>query len=300
MSRGENETNKTASNTKDASAPVKSFGKFKFNSKPSRLQSKTDTNDNCTLDTFKSSTNSVNNISTASNASDCVVISDDEQGFTTAKGLLEKELDDDIFGDFGTDEMMFTKKTKTTKKEATCMEDLYAKYGTPVKEKSSVETFDIDKELNSNSTYVNAVKKLDENMQQLRATPKKTATVNKFKFNTRPKPATATAAAQNTTLDSTSNSSSFSTNYMSTHNSLQTGVESNVSTVKPSTIASGTSFMSTNKSSNSTSSFTTTNTTLSGNTSTIISVDTPVSNPYKPITVSPPVENSFNTNDNSL
>lgn len=298
MSRSENETNKTASNTKDASAPVKSFGKFKFNSKPSRLQSKTDTN--CTLDTFKSNTNSVSNISIASNASDCVVISDDEHGFTTAKGLLEKEMDDDIFGDFGNDDIMPTKATKSTKTEATCMEDLYAKYGSPVKDKSSVDTFDIDKELSSNSTYVNAVKKLDENMQQLRATPKKTATVSKFKFNTRSKPATATATAQNTALNSTSNSSGFSTNYSSTDNSLKIGVESNVSSVKPPTIVSGSSFISTNKSSTSTSSFTTTNTTLSGNTSTIISVDTPVSNPYKPITVSPPVENSFNTNDNSL
>lgn len=66
-------------------------------------------------------------------------------------------------------------KTTTNKSKIT-LDDLYSKYGSPEKDES-IETspfksnnpLDIDKALNSNIAYVQAMKKLDANMQQLEA-----------------------------------------------------------------------------------------------------------------------------------
>lgn len=293
MSRSENESNKMASGD-DVSVPAKTVGKFKFNTKSTRTQPKSDTIENRTVNTIKSTVNNVANLSTASNSSDCVLISDDEHGFSTAKSILAKQDDfeDDIFAEYDTTDLVFTKPTKTPK-EAICMEDLYAKYGTPEKKgKNAIDTFDIDKQLNSNASYVTAMKKLDENMQQLRASPKKATVGSKFKFNTRSKPATATATAtsQNTTMSSSSTSASFGATLSTTSSSWKSGFESNTNTTKSSVIASGMNSINANKTLNSTNSFATPITPLSGNASINTSQNSlknmSVSNPYKPVPIS--------------
>lgn len=295
MSRSENEINKKAIGGDDA-AQEKS-GKFKFNVKSSKPTPKPETNGNRSINIIKSVEKRTVNLSTASNTSDCVIIDDDDHGFSSAKSILAKsDKDDCILTEFETPEITFFKPSKTTT-EATCMEDLYTKYGTPNKNgKSSIETFDIDKELNSNASYVNAMKKLDENMQQLKASPKKTS-IGKFKFNTRSKPATITSES-NISHTSNSTSKTFNISHLSTSASVKNGTESTASVVKPSTIVSGTMTVNKITNSNSKTNSTSLDVTLSGNSLTKTATDvlknsiTP--NPYKPIPTTNKTSNKNN------
>lgn len=204
MSRNEKDTTKTMNST-DVSAPVKT-SKFKFTKPTSRLQLQTNADENRTLNTIGN--NKTNELNTVKKLDDCVVISDEEH--SPLKSVAVKKVNDDIFEDFKSNDFTFTTASTLAKNDVDdrTMEALYAKYGTPkVKEKS---TIDIDEALNSNASYVSAMKKLDENMERLKTSPKKTTT-SKFKFNSRSKP--TNVANQNATpISVSSNTSSFSTN----------------------------------------------------------------------------------------
>lgn len=296
MSHNENDSSKMNSNT-STTAPTKAPGKFKFNTKTSAKNVVADSIKNSTSTANKIATSAVHNVSTASNGSDCMIIDDDQHGFSTAKSLLSKENEDDIlFEDFDADDLTFTKITTQTKKE-TSMEDLYAKYGSPKpKSASTLDIFDIDKQLSSNASYVNAIKKLDENMAQLRASPLKKPTTaatttagSKFKFNVKSKP--PTAIGQSVSPPVVAISSGFGTNLktmgMSNQSSKTSTALSNTGTFKPSTITSNISSNSTVSNSSSITSYAS-------------SFDTPVSNPYKSITpVQSQVENSSKMDNSS-
>lgn len=168
------------------SGTTKRIGKFKFNSRStSRPQT--------LAEPLINGENKRNALNTTND--DCVVISDEEHGFSPVKKIARKTTEDDIFANFEMNDLTFTKPQQRDKREIKTMDDLYAKYGTPeAKTKTALDTIDIDKELNSNASYVSAMKKLDEGLEQLRSSPKKT-TVGKFKFNTRSKPSTITSDA---------------------------------------------------------------------------------------------------------
>lgn len=292
MTSKENDSSKMNSNT-NTTASAKTHGKFKFNQKTSAAKPVADSKPKPISIADKIGTTTVHNISTASNGSDCMIIDDDQHGFATAKSLASKEIEEDIFlDDFNADDLTFTKITTKTKKE-TSMEDLYAKYGSPKpKSASTLDVLDIDKQLSSNASYVNAIKKLDENMQKLRASPqKKPPTTSKFKFAVKSNP--LTAAAQSVSPPAVANSSGFGTNFKATsttsHNSKPNAAATNVGTFKPATVTS-------NVSSNSTAS----NSLLSQSASSS-AFDTPVAKPYKSVTpVQSQLESSSKTDNDSL
>lgn len=69
--------------------------------------------------------------------------------------------------------------SKGIKRTAATMDDIYAKYGSPTKSGS----LDIEKTLNKDPSYVKAMQKLDENLQQLdRTATQSKPTTGKFKF----------------------------------------------------------------------------------------------------------------------
>lgn len=212
MERSDKDTAKAMDST-DVSKPAKT-SKFKFNKPTSRLQLQTNnTNENRSLNIIGNQTSGLGTVKKF----DCVVISDEEhspiKGTTAAKKVTAPSAlnddGDDLFKDFKSNDLTFMKESTSTKNAAKTMEDLYAKYGTPkASEKSEFDSLDIDKALNSNASYVNAMKKLDENMERLKTSPKKPATTSKFKFNSRSKP----NSASNQNTSQISNSSNFSTN----------------------------------------------------------------------------------------
>lgn len=288
VNRNENDNNKMNSNAKATAS-----GKFTFNKKSSHTNVATDSNKNSKSTTDKIGSSTVHNISTASNASDCIIIDDDQHGFSTVKSLLAKEnVEDDFLDEFSADDLTFTKITTQNKKE-TSMDDLYAKYGSPKpKSASALDTFDIDKQLNSNASYVNAIKKLDENMQQLRASPiKKPTTGGKFKFNSKSKLPTATD--QSISPPAIANSSGFRTNLKTMGMSNQIAKigagSANMGTFKPATITSKTASINATSSS-----------TASSSSSFAFSFDTPISKPYKPMQpVQSPIESSSKMGNSS-
>lgn len=292
LNHNENDSNKMNSNA-NATASVRSHGKFTLNKKSSHANVATASNKNSISTMAKVASSAIHNVSTASNGSDCMIIDDDQHGFSTVKNLLAKEKEeDDFLEEFDTDDLTFTKITTQNKKE-TCMEDLYAKYGSPnQKSASALDTFDIDKELNSNASYVNAIKKLDENMQQLRASPLKNPTTNsKFKFNVKSKP--PTAINQKISPPAATKSSGFSTNFktmgMLNPISKTSNGSANAGTFKPSTITSNNAAISTSSHSMTSKSFPS-------------SFDTPVLKPYKPIQPvqsQSPIKNSSKTGNSS-
>lgn len=257
-----------------AKASDKITGKFSFKSKPPPKHVAPiaeNANKNFKMQTPKSVANSLQNVSTVSTDSDCIIVDDSEHGFKSVKSLLV----DDGFDDFTADDLTFTQMTTKSNTTST-MDDIYAKYGSLGSNKNSVDTFDIDKQLNSNASYVNAVKKLDENMKQLRASPvKKPTTTSTFKYNVR-----GAAPIAKSTSPSTSvvNSASINTNLKSLNLPNRTGLTNN-GTFKPPTVTS----TSTSSSKPATSVNSTVDT----------SFDTPVLKSYKPIrTAHSPVDNS--------
>lgn len=200
MARNEKDMANTM-NAADVSVPVKT-SKFKY-TKPtsSRLQLQTNTNENRTLNIISTKTNGLNSIK---KSDDCVVISDEDP--SPVKKITKKKTDDDFFVEIKSNDFAFTRASTLVENE---MDALYAKYGSPKPNiKSNFESLDIDKELNSNASYVNAMKKLDENLEQLKTSPKKTTTKSKFKFNA---PSKTTSAIQKTTqIAASSNKTSFS------------------------------------------------------------------------------------------
>lgn len=277
------------SNT-STTAPTKTHGKFKLNKKTSAANVATDSNKRSTSATDKIGSSTVHNVSTASNGSDCMIIDDDQHGFSTAQSLLSKETDDDMFfDDFHADNLTFTKITTKPKKE-TSMDDLYAKYGSPKpKSASTLDTFDIDKQLNSNASYVNAMKKLDENMKQLHASPLKqpTTTSGKFKFNVKSKPSAPALGLSISPPVATNPSTNFKTMGMINQSSKTSTVLTNSGLFKPLTITSNMGSMNTASNSGSSTSFAS-------------SFGTPVSKPYQTTTpIESPVENSSKTGNSS-
>lgn len=291
MPRNENDSSKMNSNT-STSAPAKTHGRFKFNPKPSRANVApipSDLNKNAKITTEKIDSISVQNVSTASNGSDCMIIDEEEHGFSTVKSVLAKEKedhvvddDDDIFENFSVDDLKFTKIT-TKKKEDAGMDDLYAKYGSPKpKSTNTLDTFDIDKQLNSNASYVNAMKKLDENMKQLRASPMKNPIAGKrFKYNAPSK--SGAAIGKSISPPAVVNSSGLDTAFKPARVPNQI---SNYGMLKPSTATSNITSIS--------------RTSTNSSTSIASSFDTPVLKPYKPIQpVDSPVENSSRNSTSS-
>lgn len=214
MSRNDKDTTKSISSN-GFTAPVKSTGKFKFNTKSSsRVQTNTD--ENRPLNTIGSNAKNF-----AAKFDDCVIISD-EDSISPIKNRKAKKMDDsddDMFAASKSPDFSFKRASTLVSSESRTMEDILAKYGSPeIDNKSKFDSLDIDKTLNSNASYVNAMKKLDENMEILRTSPKKPVGTSKFKFNTRSKPATG----QNTTqisapsLSSTNSSFTFSSGNKST------------------------------------------------------------------------------------
>lgn len=280
--------------TTNATASAKTHGKFKFNQKSSAAKPVADLKPKSTSNADKVGTITEHNISTASNASDCMIIDDDPHGFTTAKSLVSKEAEEDIFfDDFNADDLTFTKITTQIKND-TRMEDLYAKYGSPKpKSASAFDVLDIDKQLNSNASYVSAIKKLDENMQKLRASPMKKppATASKFKYNV--KSNASTAAAQSISPPAVAKPSGFDTNFkamgMTNQMSKPSAAPTNNTTFKPSTITA-----------NITSNKTSSNSLASLSASSSSSFDAPVSRPYKATTpVQSQIESSLKTGNSS-
>lgn len=291
MSRNDKDTTKTTNST-DVSVPVKSTGKFKFNAKP-RLQQKTNTDEN-------QSTNSVNNLNgfkTASSILDCLVISD-EDGVSPVKIAKTDKMDEDLLGDFKPNDMIYTKPSSLVKNQINTMDDLYTKYGSPKADsKCTFDSFDIDKELKSNASYVSAMKKLDENMAELKKSPKKTTTTSKFKFNTRSKPAT-----QNT-INSSSSGANFSSSNTTIASNKTTSAITPVLVNKyaPETTSQGESaLINTTKSMNSSTNISmnscTTASSLASNSHAALSNSHELNGD---ISVSP-IENSINSNEGSL
>lgn len=201
MARNEKDTTNPM-NSADVSVPVKT-SKFKYTKPTSRLQLQTNTDENRTLNIIATKTNGLNSIK---KSDDCVVISDEDP--SPVKKITVKQMDDDFFEEIQPNDFAFTRASTLVENE---MDALYAKYGSPKPNvKSNFESLDIDKALNSNASYVNAMKKLDENMEQLKTSPKKTTTKSKFKFNA---PSKLANVKQNTTqIAASSNTTSFSGN----------------------------------------------------------------------------------------
>lgn len=306
MARNEKDTAKAMQTTTDVSAPVKT-SKFKFNKPTSRLQLQTNTDENRTLNTIEKTTSAE---SAVKKADDCVIISDEDspiKSVTMAKKITAPNIcdDDDFFGDFKSNDLTYVRPPTKAKSEVKTMEDLYAKYGSPnANKKTTFDTMDIDKELNSNVSYVNAMKKLDENMERLKTSPKKTVTTSKFKFNSRSKPANTTN--QNTTqISDTSNTSSTSSFELSstiaTSNKTATVTSGAFSSSASSLLSSSISNFTANSTVTTTNKFSPVNTSQNRATPTNTTSQTSSSSTgsYKPESATPisPVDNSFKLND---
>lgn len=154
---------------------------------------------------------------------ECIEISDDDRSpskkSSTSTSLQNRHNDSwsEIESSF-----MHTDSNRNSKRKesSTTMDDIYAKYGKPdVSPKKSgglSGRFDIDKELNNNPSYVQAMKKLDENLQQLDQTVTQfnKPSTGKFKFqpskrNLSTVPASAVTPMTKTTPSSTTSSATF-------------------------------------------------------------------------------------------
>lgn len=271
----------------DDTPPATRPNKFKFNPKPSRLQKQTNTDENRSTNTIEAKTNGTK---PTSSANDCVVISDDSASpvkTDTTKGMG----DDDIFADYEENEWTFNRASTLVSNEAKTMEDLYAKYSSP-KPGNKADSFDIDKELNSlnsHASIVNAKRKLDENMELLKKSPKKPVASSKFKFNTRSKPAVPTdqnATICGNSLNSTNVSSTITSALSFVSNAVNSS--SNISPV--------------NSSRNDTKSLSAGSMSSMANSGTNLNTYSPDSSSlmsHKQTTVVSPPDNSFKTIDDS-
>lgn len=294
-----NDTIKTATSNDapaigQAPAALKTAGKFKFSSKTSRLQQQTNTDENRSANSIEVKSNGLKAVSSAN---DCVVISD-EDSVSPVKKVAINTIDDDLFEDFQANELTFTRASTLAKRDVETMDDLFAKYGTPKSENKASESFDIDKELsslNSNAAIVSAKRKLDENMELLKKSPKKPAVSSKFKFNVRSKPGSSmdqsTIQSGTNSLNSTSLSSS-NTNAANNHASTS---------VTSAYVSNGASKFSAVNTFRNESSVTNTSTSLSGNSaknSNSYSTSFSSNSDMPTAPVSPP-DCSFNVIDNS-
>lgn len=297
MERSERDTVR-AMDSINASKPAKT-SKFKFNKPTSRLQLQANnTNENRTLNIIA---NKTSDSGTVKKAIDCVVISDEESSplesvkvakKVTVSSALDDDDDDDLFKDFKSNDLTSMKESTSATNQAKTMEDLYAKYGTPkANEKSKIDTLDIDKALNSNASYVVAMKKLDENMVRLKTSPNKTITTSKFKFNSRSKQTSETN--QNTAK--ISNSTNFSTNTSFASNTTATVTSGAYSSSVSNSLSSSTTNLTANSTASTVNRFspvtTATNTTSQNSASSTNSY-----RPEPPASISP-VDISFKSND---
>lgn len=142
----------------------------------------------------------------------CIEISDDERIPSPIDNVTTHKKDNS-FVDFSEDDLIFTKSSTNEIKSKLTVEDVYAKYGSPETKlngsspNKSDDFFDIEKSLSSNPSYVQATKKLSENMLQFDA-PKPSSnpsTKSKFKFNVR-----SSKTSANSTITSTNNNSTVS------------------------------------------------------------------------------------------
>lgn len=313
MPRGEKDTAKTM-NSNNVSAPMKT-SKFKFTKPTSRLQLQTNTNENRTLNTIGNTTNGA---STVKKSDECFIISDDEPSpvknvtapgkkvtapvktvMAPVKSVPASRTLDDSFEDFKSNDWTFTRASTLAKNETQTIEDLYAKYGSPKSsDKSKFDSIDIDQALNSNASYVNAMKKLDENMEQLKTSPPKKVTTGKFKFNMRSKPANVTNTTQISVSKSTSSfsSSSFASSSASSASNQTATLTSDVySSSVLNTYSSSISNSSSSVSNPTVNKFSPVNTPRIFTTPTDASTSQSSSGSYKPdmASVSSPTESSF-------
>lgn len=162
--------------------------------------------------------------------SSCIEISDDERVPSPVDDVvtLTPTKSNDSFSNLKEEDMTFVKITKSTTKRELSVDDIYAKYGSPVKNNG----FDIDKSLKSNPSYREATEKLNENLQRL-DTIKPTANPpgkGKFKFNVR---STRPANTIETNSCSPWNNTNISTSSLSSSRSrTETVTTNNVSSSK--------------------------------------------------------------------
>lgn len=150
-------------------------------------------------------------------SSSFIEISDDDEKSSSpiiyhpiAKRSHTTDSDDDFFASNDRKETNSVKKQNEELSEMSTINDIYAKYASPSPRKkierphlTPDDKFDLDAALNSNDAYVNAMKKLDENLQQIQQSQKATAqvpkpSVGKFKFN---KPRGLSALTNSTVTD---------------------------------------------------------------------------------------------------
>lgn len=188
---------------------------FKYVKPTERKKPETLNNENANLNCMIQSPKETETKKTATRIS-CIEISDDEgvPNPIHKSAALSSLRKNDSFVDFSEDDLVFTKPTDETRSALT-VEDVYAKYGSPETKPNSTSSnksddlFDIEKSLSSNPSYIEATKKLSDNMNKLDSSKPaaKPPANSKFKFNVRSSKATASANATLTTTTTTSISS---------------------------------------------------------------------------------------------
>lgn len=196
--------------------------KFKHNKPVERKPLGPSSIDNINMNSLQ-----LNSAKSVTNSS-CIEISDDEGATSPMDDVvtLSPTKDNDSFSNLKEEDLTFVKTIKSTTKREITVDDVYAKYGSPVK----INTFDIDKSLKSNPSYMEATEKLNENLQRLDTNnklPTNPSGKGKFKFNV---PSTRPANTTETNSSSPWNNTNISTSSLSSSRSrTETLTTNNVS-----------------------------------------------------------------------
>lgn len=207
--------------------------KFKYNKPVERKPLRPCSIDNTDMNSLHSnSTKSVTNVS-------CIDISDDDRIPSPMDDVVTSSPTkaNDSFSNFKEEDMTFVKTTKNTTKRELTVDDIYAKYGSPIKN----DTFDIDKSLKSNPSYMEATDKLNKNLQRLDTIKptKNPLGKGKFKCNI---PSTRPANTTETNSISPWNSTNLSTSSLSSSRFIaDTVTTNNVSSSKSTSNGNATS-----------------------------------------------------------
>lgn len=211
-----------------------SNSKFKYNKPIERKPLGPSSIDNTNMNSLQSnSTKNVTNLS-------CIEISDDERVSSPMDDVVTSSptKDNDSFSNIKEEDITFVKTTKSTTRRELTVDDIYAKYGSPAKN----DTFDIDKSLKSNPSYMVATNKLNENLQRLDTIKPPTNPLGrstKFKFNV-----PSTRRANSTDINSISplNSTNLSTASLSiSRPRIETVTTNNVSSYRSTSNGNATS-----------------------------------------------------------
>lgn len=165
-----------------------------------------------------------------SNSTNFIEISDDERVPSPVDDVVTSSptKDNDSFSNLKEEDLTFMRTTKSTTKRELTVDDIYAKYGSPVKN----NTFDIDKSLKSNPSYMEATEKLNENLHRLDTIKPaaKPPGKSKFKFNV---PTIRPTNTNETNSSSPSNDTNISTpSLLSSRSRTETSATNNQSSSK--------------------------------------------------------------------